>query len=594
MSRLDRLDALMPCLQGDGKRRPEGRVISHDTYTGSRTRTDSVAVSMGATPVETRPDGSKVYEGAASFGDVVKRYPDLRPPRNEFIPADEAMSPEALRLLEGLRFTAGTRSRDWDGKITLAADHTPDLDDPNGEAIEGVVLKGWRHDSDVPGEPPELRVNVLVYTRAAQELLEKGVRDLSFGFRCDEERKDGVHQGVPYSVIQRNIRYYHLALVTSARSRTPSGRRARFDSYPSTTTRRPAPTPTRPHVRTPMQRSHLLLATLAVLSGQTPPAAPAMVPATDDKGAPRLDAAGAPMMVYDAAAGPVLSEADAALLKQMSPEAQAALGAALGSAVAAADETAGDEMEGEAEESAEVAADEEQDAAMLAPVLAKVDAILAALEAAGIKVGAAKGDEMPPAATKMDAEVAAQVARNKAEMQSLRNDIAKGDPKGLLKARLDGLAAATSALSAKRKDSATVTTPTSAIKPIDPAAIIAAATEAAVKRTDANAAFVQVVRNDHAGVATVEQAAIVMLATIKDSLPGLMPMAEEALKSQRLDALSTLYKQAESIRRDSILENQSAGLARVLATADLGPLAGKAGNGGGTNTGNIIRAPGRS
>ena len=287
------------------------------------TRTDSVAVSMGATPVETRPDGSKVYEGAASFGDVVKRYPDLRPPRNEFIPADEAMSPEALRLLEGLRFTAGTRSRDWDGKITLAADHTPDLDDRDGEAIEGVVLKGWRHDSDVPGEPPELRVNVLVYTRAAQELLEKGVRDLSFGFRCDEERKDGVHQGVPYSVIQRNIRYYHLALVTSARSRTPSGRRARFDSYPSTT-RRPA-TPTRPHVRTTMQRSHLLLATLAVLSGQTPPAAPALVPVTDDKGAPRLDAAGAPMMAYDAAAGPVLSEADAALLKQMSPEAQAAL-----------------------------------------------------------------------------------------------------------------------------------------------------------------------------------------------------------------------------------------------------------------------------
>ena len=523
------------------------------------TRTDSVAVSMGATPVETRPDGSKVYEGAASFGDVVKRYPDLRPPRNEFIPADEAMSPEALRLLEGLRFTAGTRSRDWDGKITLAADHTPDLDDRDGEAIEGVVLKGWRHDSDVPGEPPELRVNVLVYTRAAQELLEKGVRDLSFGFRCDEERKDGVHQGVPYSVIQRNIRYYHLALVTSARSRTPSGRRARFDSYPSTT-RRPA-TPTRPHVRTTMQRSHLLLATLAVLSGQTPPAAPALVPVTDDKGAPRLDAAGAPMMAYDAAAGPVLSEADAALLKQMSPEAQAALGAALGGAVAA-DETAGDEMEGEAEESAEVAADEEQDAAMLAPVLAKVDAILAALEAAGIKVGAAKGDEMPPAAAKMDGQTGDRMTVNRTP--------------------------------AKRKDSAPVTTPTSAIKPIDPAAIIAAATEAAVKRTDANAAFVQVVRNDHAGVATVEQAAIVMLATIKDSLPGLMPMAEEALKSQRLDALSALYTQAESIRRDSILENQGAGLARVLATADLGPLAGKGGNGGGTNTGNIIRAPGRS
>lgn len=548
------------------------------------TRTDSVAVSMGATPVETRPDGSKVYEGAASFGDVVKRYPDLKPPRNEFIPADEAMSPEALRLLEGLRFTAGTRSRDWDGKITLAADHTPDLDDRDGEAIEGVVLKGWRHDSDTPGEPPELRVRVLVYTRAAQELLENGVRDLSFGFRTDEERKDGVHQGVPYSVIQRNIRYYHLALVTSARSRTPSGRRARFDSYPSTT-RRPT-TPTRPHVRTPMKRSHLLLATLAVLSGQTPPAAPALVPVTDDKGAPRLDAAGAPMMAYDAAAGPVLSEADAALLKQMSPEAQAALGAALGGAAlggaVAADETAGDEMEGEAEESAEVAADEEQDAAMLAPVLAKVDAILAALEAAGIKVGAAKGDEMPPAATKMDALVLDHL---------IRTPMPAGAKSGALMSALIAAGADTKVaeagvknfLKAIRKDSAPVTTPTSAIKPIDPAAIIAAAEAAASKRFDASAAFVQVVRNDHAEVATVEQAATVMLTTIKAHLPMLATIAEDHVKAQRLDSLTPLYAQAESIRRDSLLTAQGQGLARLLASTPTG-----------NDGGNVIRAPGRS
>ncbi len=549
------------------------------------TRTDSVAVSMGATPVETRPDGSKVYEGAASFGDVVKRYPDLKPPRNEFIPADEAMSPEALRLLEGLRFTAGTRSRDWDGKITLAADHTPDLDDRDGEAIEGVVLKGWRHDSDTPGEPPELRVRVLVYTRAAQELLENGVRDLSFGFRTDEERKDGVHQGVPYSVIQRNIRYYHLALVTSARSRTPSGRRARFDSYPSTT-RRPA-TPTRPHVRTPMKRSHLLLATLAVLSGQTPPAAPALVPATDDKGAPRLDAAGEPMMVADAAAGPVLSEADAALLKQMSPEAQAALGAALGGAVAA-DETTGDEMEGEAEESAEVAADEEQDAAMIRPLIAKVNALEAALQAAGIAIGTPKTDSdidglthdqrdadrdahllslgLSPAAVK---SAAAKVAKFRARYDAGERRLAAFSVRPILKST--------------RKDSAPVTTPTSAIKPIDPAAIIAAAEAAASKRFDASAAFVQVVRNDHAEVATVEQAATVMLTTIKAHLPMLATIAEDHVKAQRLDSLTPLYEQAESIRRDSLLTAQGQGLARLLASTPTG-----------NDGGNVIRAPGRS
>lgn len=490
------------------------------------TRTDSVAVAMGATPVEVRPDGSKVYEGAASFGDVVKRYPDLKPPRNEFIPADEAMSPAALATLEGLRFTAGRRSRDWDGKVTLAADHTPELDDPDGEAIEGAVLKGWREDSLVEGEPPALKVRVIVYTRAAQQLLEAGVRDLSFGFRTDEERRDGVHAGIPYQRVQRNIRYYHLALVTSARSRTPAGRRARFDSYPHASTTGETRTRTTPT----MKRSHLLLASLAVLTGQTPPDAPALVPATDDKGAPRLDADGEPMMVADAAAGPVLSEADAALLKQMSPEAQAALGAALGSAVAAPVEEGEAEdgaLEEAAEEGAEVEADKEQDAAMLAPVLAELAAMKAALEAAGIKVGAPNAN---PTA---------------------------------------------------RKDSATVTTPTKPIV-IDPAKIIADATEAASKRFDASAAFVQVVRMDHAEVATVEQAATVMLTTIKAHLPGLAAMAEEALKGDRMDSLTAIYKQAEGIRRDGLIAAQGQGLGRVLAQASLD---------GGNATGNVVRAP---
>lgn len=538
----------------------------------SETRTDSVAVAMGATPVEVRPDGSKVYEGAASFGDVVKRYPDLKPPRNEFIPADEAMSPAALATLEGLRFTAGRRSRDWDGKVTLAADHTPELDDPDGEAIEGAVLKGWREDSLVDGEPPALKVRVIVYTRAAQQLLEAGVRDLSFGFRTDEERKDGVHAGVPYQRVQRNIRYYHLALVTSARSRTPAGRRARFDSYPHASTTGETRTRTTPT----MKRSHLLLASLAVLTGQTPPDAPALVPATDDKGAPRLDAEGAPVMVADAAAGPVLSEADAALLKQMSPEAQAALGAALGTAVAApAEEGEAEEgaLEEAAEEGEEMEADKEQDAAMLAPVLAELAALKAALEAAGIKVGAPK----------TDAEIKAQVAHNKAEMQALRADIAKGDPGGLLQARLDGLAVATASLNkTARKDSATVITPTAKPIVIDPAKIIADATEAASKRFDASAAFVQVVRMDHAEVATVEQAATVMLTTIKAHLPGLAAMAEEALKGDRMDSLTAIYKQAEGIRRDGLIAAQGQGLGRVLAQASLD---------GGNATGNIVRAP---
>lgn len=324
-------------------------------------------------------------------------------------------------------------------------------------------------------------------------------------------------------------------------------------------------------------RSHLLLASIAALTGQEIPAAPALVPAVDDKGAPRLDAEGKPMMVADAAAGPALSEADAALLKQMSPEAQAAFAAALGTAVAA-DPAADGEMEGDPEGAAEVSADESQDAAMLAPVLAELAAMKAALEAAGIKVGAPKTDEAPvpgaAGAAKMDAAAKALTAEMIAAGAS--SEVAK-----------QGVAAFLKALNSTRKDSATVTTPaTKTPVTLDSDAIIKAAEAAASKRFDSNAAFVQVVRMDHAEVATVEQAATVMLTTIKTHLPGLAPMAEEALKGQRLDSLTVLYKQAEDVRRDSLLASQGQGLARVLAQADLG--------GDGKATGNVIRHPNRS
>ena len=42
------------------------------------------ALRLAATPVEVRPDGRRIYEGTATFGDTLKPYPDLDPPRVEF------------------------------------------------------------------------------------------------------------------------------------------------------------------------------------------------------------------------------------------------------------------------------------------------------------------------------------------------------------------------------------------------------------------------------------------------------------------------------------------------------------------------------
>lgn len=432
------------------------------------------AVRLGATPVEIRPNGSRVYEGTAAFGDVVAPYPDLDPPRNEFRPADEVMSPAALASLEGLIFTGGPRVREWDGSISLPAEHAEDLLDPDNahDAIEGSVIRGWREDPP-DGSPPRLRVLVIVHTRAAQKLIESGVVELSLGYLAREDKTPGVHLGVKYDRIQRGHIYNHLNLVTHARSRTPDGQAARLDKSPGL--------PAYPH------------------------------PASETS---RMDETTTTTMT-DA---PELSAEDAALLKQMSPEAQAMFGGGAAPMPEAENETPGEEM---AEDAAEVAGDEAQDAEMLAPVLAKMadfEARLAALEGA-----APKADAPPPPPP------------------------------------------AASDSTAAKKDAAMKTPAASILS--NPDAVIAAATAAASKAgADAfnkSAAFVAVVRNDGHSAATTDDAATVMLSVIKSNLPDLADMATDNIKQSRMDSLVSLYKQAEKIRRDGLMRAQEAALGDV-------------------------------
>jgi hypothetical protein len=199
----------------------------------TRTRQDKgPLVALGATPVEVRPDGYRVYEGTARWGDVLAPYPDLDPPRVEFCPADEVMSVRALASAVGIPVTGGPRMRDWDGTVTLPADHAPDLITPHtaGEATEGSLLAAWRDDTV---SPPAMRVRVIAYTAALHRLIEGGTVELSLGYRCDEDRTPGVFNGEHYDLVQRNHEYNHLNVVTRARSRTPDGRAARLDQSPS-------------------------------------------------------------------------------------------------------------------------------------------------------------------------------------------------------------------------------------------------------------------------------------------------------------------------------------------------------------------------
>lgn len=316
-------------------------------------RFDKAPVRLGATPIEIRPNGAKVYEGTAAFGDIVKRYPDLDPPRNEFIPADEAMSPAALASLRGAVFTAGPRARDYDGRVTLPADHPSELTTPEtaGDLVEGSVLDAWRQDppAGTPGKP-ELRVKVIAYTRAIQDLIESGVHELSLGMQAAEDWSPGVADGVPYQVVQRAVLYDHLNLVERARSRAPDGRAARLDADAD-------------HGPEAAESAHY------PRHRETPPMDP------------KLLAFLARTIKLDS-----LSSEDAALLAQMSPAAQAALKAAA--------EAAGEEAEAAA--MAPVAAAGGDLAAKVAALRAEVDAMKAVRSDANMESAAAPVADAKP------------------------------------------------------------------------------------------------------------------------------------------------------------------------------------------------------
>jgi hypothetical protein len=179
-------------------------------------RLDAGVVRLGATPVEVRPGGYKVYEGNASFGDVVLDYPEYG--WSEFVPASTALDPETVRLTEGIPFTV------------LHPDELLDAEDEESirEHTEGVVL---RAEARPEASPPEMRVRVLVYTASAQEAIESGqIRELSLGYESQSEDAAGAHLGKPYQKVQRKRKPNHLSGVRSARSRAPDGRAARLDA----------------------------------------------------------------------------------------------------------------------------------------------------------------------------------------------------------------------------------------------------------------------------------------------------------------------------------------------------------------------------
>jgi hypothetical protein len=56
-----------------------------------------------------------------------------------------------------------------------------------------------------------------IFSESLKEEIENGKKELSMGYFCDYELKDGEFEGQPYQAIQRNIRANHIALVQEGR-----------------------------------------------------------------------------------------------------------------------------------------------------------------------------------------------------------------------------------------------------------------------------------------------------------------------------------------------------------------------------------------
>lgn len=82
---------------------------------------------------------------------------------------------------------------------------------PEEYGVSGILTSNVYYDG------PWMRGDLKVFSREMQDLLNKGKKDLSLGYSCDFELKQGVFDGQAYEAVQTNLRGNHIALVDEGR-----------------------------------------------------------------------------------------------------------------------------------------------------------------------------------------------------------------------------------------------------------------------------------------------------------------------------------------------------------------------------------------
>ena len=117
-------------------------------------------------------------------------------------PAEEINNPETIESFK---------------LVPLVDDHTM-----IGNSEDGFTPAEEKGVHGSTGERVEFKDGVLyaslrIFSEKLKNLIEKGKKDLSLGYRCRYEKSSGTFAGKAYDYIQRSIRGNHLALVDQAR-----------------------------------------------------------------------------------------------------------------------------------------------------------------------------------------------------------------------------------------------------------------------------------------------------------------------------------------------------------------------------------------
>lgn len=121
-------------------------------------------------------------------------------------PAEELADPATV---------ASLRLKPWIIDHTMignGAGGTKQIEEKQARGVTGE--RGWFDPDDGEGT---LKTNIMCWSEYLASAIAAGKAELSLGYRCVYDYKPGVYKGVPYTYVQRRIRFNHLATVDDGR-----------------------------------------------------------------------------------------------------------------------------------------------------------------------------------------------------------------------------------------------------------------------------------------------------------------------------------------------------------------------------------------